>query len=128
MTTSDTHPFIALDGEQFIVLTTYRTSGEPTPTTVWFAAVDGRLYITTGATAGKLKRIRNNPRVMVAPSDRVGAVRGAALTAWAREAAPDEHALAEAALAAKYGDQLSRIRGMRPDGAHSTYLVVTPDD
>ncbi|HZC05515.1 MAG TPA: PPOX class F420-dependent oxidoreductase [Ktedonobacterales bacterium] len=126
-TDSSIHPFTQLDGEQFIVLTTYRKTGEAVPTTVWFAERDGKLYISTGAAAGKLKRIRTNPRVTVAPSDHIGAVKGAAVAAVAREATPDEHALAEAELAAKYGAQLGEVRRMRrPAHETSTHLVVVP--
>lgn len=125
MTTSDSHPFAALDGEQFLLLTTYRKTGEAAPTPVWFAERDGRIYITTGSAAGKLKRIRNNPEVVVAPSDRVGAMLGPAFPARAREATLDERATAEAALSAKYGEELKRIRAMRSGESGSTYLVVT---
>lgn len=120
------YPFTSLDGEQFIVLTTYRTSGEPVPTTVWFAERDGKLYITTGATAGKLKRIRNNARVTIAPGDRVGTVTGAAMPAVAREAEAHEHAIAEEELAAKYGPQLESARNRRAFQATSTHLVIEP--
>ncbi len=125
-TDSSAHPFASLDGEQFIVLTTYRTSGDPVPTTVWFAERDGKLYITTGAASGKLKRIRNDPRVTVTPSDRFGAVTGVAVPAIAREAEAHEHAIAEAALAAKYGPQLETIRGRQVFQAPSTHLVIEP--
>ena len=125
----DTNPFAALDGEQYILLTTYRKSGEPLPTPVWFAERDGRLYITTSRTAGKVKRVRNNPRVLVAPSDRIGVTHGPAIAAAAREVNEVNEAArgsAEAALLAKYGDQLARFRAMRsPLG--STYIEVTPE-
>jgi PPOX class probable F420-dependent enzyme len=124
--TTDASPFAALAGEQFIVLTTFRQNGEAVPTTVWFAERDGKLYITTGAAAGKLKRIRSNPQVTLAPSDRMGGVTGAALPALAREARPDEYAIAEEALDAKYGKQLRAVRVSGPFRATSTHLVVTP--
>jgi uncharacterized protein len=124
--TTDASPFAALVGAQFLVLSTFRQNGEAVPTTVWFAERDGKLYITTGAAAGKLKRIRNNPQVMLAPSDRVGVVTDAAVTAMAREARPAEHAIAEEALDAKYGKQLRALRITGPFRATSTHLVVTP--
>jgi uncharacterized protein len=124
--TTDASPFAALVGAQFLVLTTFRQNGEAVPTTVWFAERDGKLYITTGAAAGKLKRIRNNPQVMLAPSDRVGVVTDAAVTAMAREARPAEHAIAEEALDAKYGKQLRALRITGPFRATSTHLVVMP--
>ncbi len=126
MTTSDKRSFAPLDGAQFIVLTTYRRTGAAVPTTVWFAEREGTLYITTGGAAGKAKRIRANPQVTVAPSDRVGNVNGPTVAAYAREAVDEEHTMAEAALAAKYGEQLSFFRQKRGTPAGSTHLVVTP--
>ena len=42
---------------------------EAVPTTVWFALVDGKAYVFTGANSGKAKRIHNNPRVTLTPSN-----------------------------------------------------------
>jgi PPOX class probable F420-dependent enzyme len=72
--TTTTDPFAPLAGEQFVVLTTYRRSGEAMPTTVWFAERDGKVYITTNERAGKVKRIRANPQVTLAASDRIGTI------------------------------------------------------
>lgn len=36
---------------------------------MWFAEGDGSLYVYSLAKAGKVKRIKNNPRVRVAPCD-----------------------------------------------------------
>lgn len=126
MAISETHPFAALDGAQFIVLATYRAAGGAVPTTVWFAEREGNLYITTGSASGKARRIRANPQVTVAPSDRVGNISGPARAAHAREATAEEHAVAEAALEAKYGEQLRFFRQKRGTPAGSTYLIVTP--
>lgn len=97
--------FAALHGEEFIVLTSYRRDGTPVPTTVWFAEVDDTLYITTNRSLGKVKRISANPRVQVAPSDRVGQVHGDWLEARARLLGAEETEVASRALVAKYGQQ-----------------------
>lgn len=119
--------FAVLDGAEFIVLTTYRRSGIAVPTTVWFAQNAGVLYITTGRDAGKVKRIRNNPQVQVAPSDRVGNVLGAVVAAQARLLMPEEYAPAIAALQQKYGEQYTMLTAQmdatRPPGSR-VYLVV----
>ena len=64
------HPFeLLLQGHKFIALSTYRKSGQPVVTPVWFTQRDGKLYVWTGASSGKVKRLRNNPHVSLATSD-----------------------------------------------------------
>ena len=55
-------------GENVISLETYRRNGEPVRTPVWFLEEKGTLYVHTGGSTGKVKRIRRNPKVRVAPS------------------------------------------------------------
>ena len=54
---------------KYINVTTFRKNGEEVPTPVWFVVLEDKLYTFTGATSGKVKRIRANGRVKVAPSD-----------------------------------------------------------
>ena len=132
MSSDQQEGFAALRDEQYIVLTTFRASGAPVPTTVWFAEVDGKLYITSNSATGKVKRVQQNGRVQVAASDRVGNVHGAALAGVGRVLPLDapENEAAEAALIAKYGEQLQRIRAMRTEesgtNAVSVHLAVEP--
>jgi hypothetical protein len=123
---SDAAQFAALDGAEFMVLTTYKRSGDPVPTTVWFAAAGDRLYVTTQGQAGKAKRIRATPKVTVAPSDRAGAVSGPAADGQARILGPDEAGVAEAALRAKYSDQYVAVTGRMPEGAVRVFIEVKP--
>lgn len=61
---------------EFLCVTTYRRDGTPVPTPVWHA-VDGEVvYTTTLADSGKVKRIRNNPRVTIAACDKAGRLTG----------------------------------------------------
>ena len=53
--------------------------------------------------SGKLKRLRNDPRLLVAPCTVRGKPLGAPLEAHARMLAPREEHVAEQALAARYG-------------------------
>ncbi len=85
------------------LLVTYRRDGTPVPTPVWAAEVDGRLYVRTDRTAGKVKRLRNNPRLLVAPCTVRGKPLGAPLEATARMLPAEEEPLAERTLAARYG-------------------------
>jgi uncharacterized protein len=51
-------------------MTTYRRNGEAVPTTVWFAILDGRVYVFTDLHSDKAIRISNNP--FVTPSNFIG--------------------------------------------------------
>jgi uncharacterized protein len=56
-----------LDGEKYLLLTTFRRDGRPVPTPVW-AARDGQsLVVWTAAGSGKVTRIRRNGTVTLAP-------------------------------------------------------------
>ena len=122
--------FDALANQQFMNLITQRKSGADVATPVWFAQDGNRLYVMTGRTAGKVKRIRNNPRVQVAPSDRAGTPLGPsqpAVAAVISDAA--EAATANALLTKKYGfmkrmfDLMSLFNG---GASRRAYLVITP--
>ena len=71
-------------GKKYISLETLRKSGQAVATPVWFAEADGLFYVYSLAESGKMKRVRNNPRVRIAPCDIRGNVRGAWVTATAR--------------------------------------------
>lgn len=85
------------------LLVTYRRDGTPVPTPVWAAEAEGRLYVRTERTAGKVKRLRNDPRLLVAPCTVRGRPLGAPLEATARMLAIEDEPLAERVLAARYG-------------------------
>jgi len=55
-------------GEKVISLETYRRNGEPVRTRVWFLEENRILYVHTDDSTGKVKRIRRNPKVRLAPS------------------------------------------------------------
>ena len=57
----------------------------------------------TDRTAGKVKRLRNDPRLLVAPCTVRGKPLGAPLEATARMLAYEDEPLAERVLAARYG-------------------------
>ena len=98
--------FDLLEGYRYVRMLTYRKSGEAVPTTVWFALVDGRAYVFTGGQTGKAKRIRNNSRVKLTPSNFIGRpkVQGS-VEAEARLMDEDEEAVADRAISEKYGWQ-----------------------
>jgi PPOX class probable F420-dependent enzyme len=63
-------------GHKYLSLETFRRSGVGVRTPLWFAENNGELLLYTLADSGKVKRIRNNPRVRVAPSDMRGKLLG----------------------------------------------------
>lgn len=71
--------FLALGDERFISLTTYRKSGALVSTPVWVARDGNSLVVTTPAGSGKVKRLRNDGRVIVQPCSRFGKVKGSAV-------------------------------------------------
>jgi PPOX class probable F420-dependent enzyme len=98
--------------EQFVSLSTFRRSGAPVATPVWIARDGDALVVTTIADSGKVKRLRDDPRVELRPSNRRGAVADGApvATGVAEVVAPDQRATT--ALRRKYGLQYRLITGV----------------
>lgn len=95
----------AFAGHRYLNLETYRKTGIGVRTPVWFAEDGARLFAYSIAEAGKVKRIRNNGRVKIAPCDIRGALKGSWLDARARIVSGEEEALGHHLLDAKYGWQ-----------------------
>lgn len=98
-------PFAFLSPYEFVLPTTFRKSGVGVPTAMGFAYEQGKLYMVTGCSTGKLKRIRTTSRVLVAPCDWMGNRLGPQIEASARELPVAQHVHANAVLAQKYGEQ-----------------------
>jgi PPOX class probable F420-dependent enzyme len=96
--------------ERYVSLATFRRNGAEVRTPIWFAVIDQRLWMMTGGDTGKVKRLRHDPRVRVAPSDVRGVVHGPWREGTARFAEdPREIADARAMLRAKYGWQVTLL-------------------
>ena len=108
-TSQDSNP---LRGHAFINLETFRKSGLGVRTPVWFADANGGLFVRTQHDSGKVKRIRRDGRVRLAPSDAAGSPRGSWLDGQARLAGPEESALAEQLFRKKYGLQYLAFEAM----------------
>jgi PPOX class probable F420-dependent enzyme len=91
-----------IHGQKYISLATFRKSGAKVATPVWFGEDDARLYVMTRSDMGKTKRIRNNPKVTVAPCTMRGELTGREFPALARILPPEEHARARQAINQKY--------------------------
>ena len=74
----------AFDRQKYLNLETLRKNGQAVATPVWFAEAEGIVYVYSLAESGKMKRIRNNPRVRIAPCDIRGNVTGTWVPATAR--------------------------------------------
>ena len=92
----------AIQGQNYISLTTFRKTGVGVATPVWFAEEGGKVYVMTRSDMGKTKRIRNNPQVRVAPCTIRGKVTGAEVAASARILPAEEHAGARKTINRKY--------------------------
>lgn len=85
------------------LLLTFKRDGSAVPTPVWAApGADGRLYVRSERTAGKVKRLRRDTRVLVAPCTVRGRPLGAPFEARGRTLGPAEEMVAEQALVARY--------------------------
>src|SRR5215208_2645963 len=62
------NPLTALTRHWAVRLTTFRRDGTPVSTPVNVAVQSDRVFFRTYEQAGKFKRLRNDPRVLVAPS------------------------------------------------------------
>jgi hypothetical protein len=92
----------SIQGQKYISLKTFRKNGVGVATPVWFGEEGDKLYVMTRSDMGKTKRIRNNPKVMVAPCTIRGRVTGEEFPATARILPPEEHARARQTINRKY--------------------------
>lgn len=107
---------------RYISLTTYRRDGTPVATPVWHVPQGAELWVVTEARSAKVKRIRNNPQVQVAPCSVRGTVAPDApsVTGTARLLDGDGTVRARELLARRYvmsrvGNWVSRLlRRRRP--------------
>ncbi len=101
---STTGRFDHVKGHKYGLIVTFKHNGDAVPTPVWFGLDDeGRLYFRTGPDVAKVRRIRNNPRVLVAPCTVRGKPLGPSVEGTARELPEAEREHAEAAIQSNYG-------------------------
>lgn len=103
------------ESAKYLSLETFRKTGAGVRTPVWFVlerrsgvGLEGQqfsavFYIYSAPDAGKVKRIRNNAKVRIAPCSLRGEIRGAWIEGLARLCDPDEAAHAQELLRHKYG-------------------------
>ena len=122
--------FEHLEDHKYCVLVTYKRSGESVPTPVWFGLSDGTLYVRSEASAAKVRRIRNDPHVRIAPCTARGKPLGAPAEGRARVLQwPAEEQRAEDALQANYGSgrRLYKATATLLKAA-TVYLEIVPSE
>jgi PPOX class probable F420-dependent enzyme len=92
----------ALAEQKTVLLTTFKRDGTGVGTPVHIAVDGDRAFVRTWDTTWKLKRVRNNPEVEVAPCTVGGRSTGPAIRARARVLGGEEAAHAAQLLARKY--------------------------
>ncbi|PWR12683.1 PPOX class F420-dependent oxidoreductase [Micromonospora sicca] len=117
--------------QKTVVLTTYKRDGTAVPTPVSIAVVGERAYMRSFEKAWKTVRLRNDPRVTVAPSSALGKPTGATVQAVARRLSGAEYRAASRALRRKqpllHGVlvPLTHRLGRRKTG-HTVHFELTP--
>ncbi len=133
MTTNDTP---ALAEEKYLSLTTFKKDGTPKPVPVWpVDAGDGRVGFITSSRTWKVKRMKNNNRVVVQPSDARGRVKeGTEPVSGTAELLADEtFERMDRLVSKKYGFQLKMINllhaipGGKTGHPNDTAILVTLD-
>jgi PPOX class probable F420-dependent enzyme len=118
-----------LGRERYVNLATFRKSGKEVRTPVWIAADGDRLYVYTNRTMGKVKRIRNDGRVRIAPCDARGGVRGEWEDGHARMLdEPDAIARGLDAIIRKYGWMMrAALLASRVSGRYADRAIIEID-
>jgi PPOX class probable F420-dependent enzyme len=88
---------------KYVSLTTFRRDGTPVATPVWLVHHDGEIRVLTGASSAKVRRLRNDPRVRVAPCDLRGRITGDAVDGTGCVLDPAESVITRAAIRKRYG-------------------------
>jgi uncharacterized protein len=122
---------------KYLSLMSFKRDGTGVSTPVWFVTDAGRLLVKTGPQSFKVKRIRRNPSVMVAPCSAAGRLRGEPVPAHAELLPASELEHVDRLMARKYRVDrvlilplyrlVQRLRG-HPVGTEDVVLAITPGD
>ncbi len=121
---------------KYLALTSFKRDGTGVTTPVWFVVDEGQLLVLTASRSFKVKRIRRNPAVTIAPCTASGRLRGEPIPARAQLLPPSELPRVEQLLRRKYRvDRIlilpiyravQRLRGVHGDSGDAA-LAITPD-
>jgi PPOX class probable F420-dependent enzyme len=116
---------------KYLRITSYRRDGSGVSTPVWFAAEGDRLLVMTDSRSGKVKRIRRNPYVTIAPCSGRGKPKAMGMPAHAELLPASEVERAKRLIMRKYRFDLlfvGPIRAIqalfRPEKRHEVTAIV----
>ncbi len=122
-------PLDILGSAKYMQLTTFRKDGTPVQTPVWVTRSGAELRVWTAADAGKVKRIKRNGAVQVAPCTVRGKPSGAPIDALAHLLpAPEVRGVLDL-LIEKYGlfGRLVTWRDRRSDHDRAAIAITLPN-
>ncbi len=129
---------MTLADEKYVSFTTYKKDGGSTSVPVWIVgAGDGKLGFTTSSSSWKVKRLANDSRIQIQPSDMRGSVKTgtAPQSGTAVVVTGSEFDAMRGRIRAKYGfpvvliDAWAKLRKlMGTDTASDCAIVITLDD
>jgi PPOX class probable F420-dependent enzyme len=105
---------MSIADEKYMAFTTFKRDGTPKPGPVWpVDAGEGRVGFITSSQSWKIKRLANNPRVELQPSDARGRVKDGTSprTGTATVVTGAEFEAVHAKVRQKYGFRLTLING-----------------
>ena len=111
-----------IHGQHYLSLATFRKTGVPVYTPIWFAEEGDKLYFMTNSKLGKVKRMRNNPQVKIAPCTMRGKITGPEFSATARILPAENANRVRRAINAKYWLARLPLLWRNTD----TYIELTP--
>jgi len=115
----------ALEGKKYVSLETYRRNGAGVPTPVWFILQENHVFVWTISTSGKVKRMRNNPHVAVAPCTMRGEPQGPYVEGVATLSDDDSSQELRKAFKSKYGLMLLLDRAVPRLGKKEKRVFVS---
>lgn len=103
---------MSIADEKYVAFTTYKRNGETKSLPVWITDLgDGTVGFTTASSSYKVKRLRNDNRVMLQPCDQRGNVRAGTeqATGTGEILSGAEFKAVEALIKSKYGFAFTMI-------------------
>ncbi|HEX5901516.1 MAG TPA: PPOX class F420-dependent oxidoreductase [Actinomycetota bacterium] len=116
---------------KYLSITSYRRDGSGVSTPVWFATEGDRLLVMTDSRSGKVKRIRRNPYVTIAPCSGRGKPKAKGMPAHAELLPASEVDRSKRLIERKYRSDLlfvGPVRAIqklfRPEKRHEVTAIV----
>jgi PPOX class probable F420-dependent enzyme len=115
-----------LEHQKYVSVTTYRSNGAKVSTPVWFVLEGERVYVWTDADSGKVKRLRSNPKLALAPCKMNGDPIGPSVEGTASISKDDSSPELRSAFRSKYGLVLRLSKLFTGRGHNQVFLAISP--